>query len=354
MHLADGIQIIRGLTGGVIIGLSSSALLYLTGISTGCSGVVESSLLSTGPPRRGAFSYLIGLLSSGAVLVHFLPDGFSNEGSLSSKTMELILSGLFVGFGTRMGSGCTSGHGVCGLSRLSPRSTVAVLSFMGTGALGAYLSHETVLPALISAEGNVLLTMLSSKIPSSVSFLTTVSAMLALSYGKDAFDIISGKKKLIIDKYIIIDHIASFLSAFTFGLGLVISGMCSPNRVTGFLNFSGSAGWDPTLAGVMGGAVLVNLLINYSIISSPRIDRQLLLSRENKKVSDMISFGLTEPNLKIDRSLVLGSAIFGLGWGLAGVCPGPAIVSLGAGVSSSIVFVPAMVLGMKLYRTFFS
>jgi uncharacterized membrane protein YedE/YeeE len=116
--------------------------------------------------------------------------------------------------------------------------------------------------------------------------------------------------------------LTAFLSGLVFGLGLLVSGMSDPGKVIGFLDVAGR--WDPSLAFVMAGAILVGF---FAFARA----RKLPYRRE------------------IDARLVGGSIVFGIGWGLAGFCPGPALVDLGAGIDKATVFVLAMVAGMLLY-----
>ncbi len=121
------------LLGGALIGLSASLVLLAHGRVTGISGIF-GGLFST-PLTDATFRgwFLAGLLLSGLAVRIVWPAAF---GSVLGDRLEWVaLAGLLVGFGTRLGSGCTSGHGVCGLSRLSPRSLVATLTFIATGAL---------------------------------------------------------------------------------------------------------------------------------------------------------------------------------------------------------------------------
>ncbi|WP_394823076.1 YeeE/YedE family protein [Pendulispora albinea] len=136
------------LLGGALIGASASMLLLLNGRIAGISGILGEIL--RGPPRGADQAggshgkhdiswrawFLFGLLAGGAVL------SFTYPGSLGATPASVplaIVGGLLVGFGTRLGGGCTSGHGVCGLSRLSPRSMVATLTFMATGIASTYI-----------------------------------------------------------------------------------------------------------------------------------------------------------------------------------------------------------------------
>jgi uncharacterized membrane protein YedE/YeeE len=125
----------------------------------------------------------------------------------------------------------------------------------------------------------------------------------------------------------------SFLSGALFGAGLTISQMVNPRKVTDFLDFFGH--WDPSLAFVMGGALTVAALGFRVILRQPHP----LLANE---------FHLPSQK-RIDARLLGGSALFGIGWGLAGFCPGPAVASLAYGLWQSVVFVAAMVIGMLLW-----
>ncbi|MFT5111918.1 MAG: putative membrane protein YedE/YeeE [Parasphingorhabdus sp.] len=123
------------LLGGVLLGLSALMVLVLNGRIAGVSGIFAGflNLKPNDISWRGAF--LAGLLLGGVALMQWMPS--TMQVVTSAGTGKIILAGLLVGFGTRMGSGCTSGHGICGLGRLSPRSAIAVLTFMATGMLSA-------------------------------------------------------------------------------------------------------------------------------------------------------------------------------------------------------------------------
>lgn len=129
-------------------------------------------------------------------------------------------------------------------------------------------------------------------------------------------------------------RLSEFAAGLIFGIGLILSGMTDPGKVLGFLDLAGA--WDPSLALVMGGAILVG---GVGFWWAQRRTNNLLGGELN----------LSQSNL-IDRRLVLGSLTFGVGWGLAGICPGPALVSLGAGQPKAIVFVLAMLVGMGLFE----
>ncbi len=128
--------------------------------------------------------------------------------------------------------------------------------------------------------------------------------------------------------------IIAAIAGIVFGVGLAVSGMMDPAKVRGFLDIFGS--WDPTLIFVMGGATLV---MGIAWLVQRRFDRPLADSR----------FHL--PNTSgIDRRLLGGSALFGIGWGLAGLCPGPALASLATRPLQAAIFVAAMIAGMAVFR----
>lgn len=129
------------------------------------------------------------------------------------------------------------------------------------------------------------------------------------------------------------DFIA-WLVGLLFGAGLLVSGMANPAKVLGFLDLAG--GWDPSLALVMGGAVVVGL-VAFTIAG--------------KRAVTLLGTPLKLPERRdIDRRLVLGGLGFGIGWGLAGFCPGPALVALGAGEPKALIFVVAMLAGMGAFE----
>ena len=125
----------------------------------------------------------------------------------------------------------------------------------------------------------------------------------------------------------------ALLAGLLFGAGLVVSGMTDPRNVIGFLDFSGH--WNPRLVAVMAGAVGVHAAL------------LALLARANRGQGARL---LPTRNDRVDRALVVGAAIFGVGWGLSGYCPGPAIASLGFGARTAYGFVAAMIAGILAAR----
>jgi uncharacterized membrane protein YedE/YeeE len=128
--------------------------------------------------------------------------------------------------------------------------------------------------------------------------------------------------------------IISFLAGLIFGIGLIISGMADPAKVLAFLDVAGL--WNPSLIFVMAGAIGVG----FFAFLWAKSRKTTLLGGEMKLPSAT----------KIDRRLIIGAVMFGIGWGIAGFCPGPALVGLGMGLPKALIFVAAMLAGMALYE----
>ncbi|MBU3598126.1 DUF6691 family protein [Polynucleobacter bastaniensis] len=129
---------------------------------------------------------------------------------------------------------------------------------------------------------------------------------------------------------------SQYLIGVLFGVGLIISGMSNPQKILNFLDLAGN--WDPSLIFVMGGAILVGLAGFYLV---------------SKRSEAFFGAALHIPTRRdISKPLIIGSLIFGAGWGIAGFCPGPAIVALGAGHLKALVFILAMLAGMAICNRF--
>lgn len=126
----------------------------------------------------------------------------------------------------------------------------------------------------------------------------------------------------------------AFFSGLIFGIGLIVAGMANPAKVLGFLDLAGM--WDPSLALVMAGAIAVG---------------SVAFQFAKRRTLSLLGLSLQLPDARqIDRRLVGGSVVFGIGWGLAGICPGPGLVLLGSGELLGVVFVIAMLLGMGAFE----
>src|SRR6516162_6528654 len=267
----DNFTPVSAAIGGALIGLSAVLLMVFTGRIAGISGIFAGLInpQTTDCAWRAAFiGGLVAAPLTAALLDHTVPTP-----RMPGSYIVVVIGGLLVGFGTRLGSGCTSGHGICGIARLSPRSIVATGVFMMAAIIVVALTHH------------------------------------------------------------VFGGYASLVCGFVFGCGLVVSGMIQPAKVLGFLDFFGipSSAWDPSLAVVMAAALAVAGL-GYALLGTrpPLFERQSLWPTKKD----------------IDSSLLSGALLFGIGWGLVGLCPGPAIVNLSTLSLPVIVFVIAMATGM--------
>ncbi len=128
--------------------------------------------------------------------------------------------------------------------------------------------------------------------------------------------------------------LVSFVAGLIFGLGLIVSGMANPAKVIGFLDLAGR--WDPSLALVMAGAIAVGTA-GFALAKG--------------RARSLLGLPMHLPSARhVDSRLILGSLAFGIGWGLAGICPGPALVLIGAGAAKGAVFTAAMLVGMGLFE----
>ncbi len=131
-----------------------------------------------------------------------------------------------------------------------------------------------------------------------------------------------------------IDTLSSFIVGLIFGVGLILAGMTDPSKVIGFLDVAGE--WDPSLAFVMGGAILVGLIA---------------FRFAHQRSVNFLGGAMRMPTRRdIDLHLIGGSLVFGIGWGMAGFCPGPALTALGTGNAKAAIFVVAMLAGMAIFE----
>ena len=325
-----GSTIINSIFGGSLMALASTLHLYLNGKITGISGAIFRCISLTDFSYN--FAFITGMLfMSSLIKVLFNPMAPPTNidapvfmetpaqfvGDLS--LIGFIIAGFLVGFGAKMGNGCTSGHGVCGIPRLSKRSIVAISLFMIFGILMATIRYY--IPFLR---------------PSSYAFNVWESSfidigMLILScvgFGANVFKVFkSGNKDKIRDISI------SFSVGALFCFGLAESGMLQRHVVVEFLTLGKV--WNYQLAFVLGAAVGINLItFNYLLKKTTR--------PKFREAYDLPT------KTEVDNKLCLGAAIFGLGWGMAGICPGPAVITCYLYCPQILAFSIFLCLGMYI------
>ena len=379
-HSGDG-DFGMGFAGGLLIALSSTLLMALCGQISGISGILgkltlRSSLLSW------QLSFVLGLLSAG---VYFNSDW--GDKSVFGPPVDIhwsvvLIGGIFVGIGPHLSNGCTSGHGAIGLARLSPRSLVAVVTFLLFGALSAgysrsrsvrhyiYSSGAASLPPPKSAPAwNLSLSLYFVPLSCALALILAFRASAKWRHAKQSSvsDVAAksakppSKSLPIPTATMVGGYAATFSCGLIFGLGLCLSGMCNPAKVLRFLDFAGDGGWDPQLLFVLGGAVMANL-ITFNLMSKQR-SKPLFASVTADTANgtfnavplcNCFNYGPAAPaNQLVTWRLVVGAAVFGIGWGITGVCPGPGVVAYAAGSSHVGLALPSILVGFVLSETLF-
>eukprot|EP00434_Breviolum_minutum_P032844 symbB.v1.2.029047.t2/scaffold3132.1/size62850/5 len=289
--------------GGMMIGLSAALSYMVDGKIAGIAGLLGPFLrgVTQCQPLSGGqlwkLLFLIGLMIGGLIAMIFNED-FSFPGAAPFHIVRYIAAGIFVGIGTRVGRGCTSGHGICGLPRFSSRSWVAVPTFMGV------------------AVGTVALTRHAFKWDNPAS-----PGVAEIQWPpKWQFPLASLCSSIVLAVILVClpQKIRAFASPLVcgtiFGVGLGVAGMTSQAKVLDFLDFGGL--WDPSLAFVMGCGIMVS---GPAFLYAERETSKPLCADCNfEKPAKHGGYG----------PLVLGASFFGLGWGLIGICPGPGIAGV--------------------------
>jgi len=315
-----------GLLGGSLIGLSASLLLLGSGEILGMSGIISSSILHpkktiTSSKQKWKLAFLASFVVSSRIFSKYFPtnDLISNNIPLVSKLGHLV-AGFLVGLGTKVGNGCTSGHGICGLARFSKRSLTAVATFMLTGILsatmiGSKLNHTMIFRDLAASEVSEFLpasasTNLSSAFAAGLLSLYLASSTLSAS-SKD------------IDRTSYIKDIVASISASMFSGGLLISGMVKVPKILDFLNMQNvlENKWDPTLFVVMGAGLFFSFC-GYQFVAGHNFLKNTILFKTPPLLEKSCHTFEVPSRKSIDFKLILGATLFGLGWGIGGICPG--------------------------------
>jgi uncharacterized protein len=301
----DGVE--AGL-GGVILGVTVSLLWIFYGRLTGISGMFEKVIkVNKEKTYQWQLHYLSGLYGASYVYIQCSKTQILQTTPLPSWLY--VLGGLCVGFGTRLGCGCTSGHGLSGLSRFSVRSFAAVCSFFVPAVLVANLVHGS--GDTLEGDFNDPAWYQSNTISG--------ATLMALSLIPTLRDFSP-------------ETIHVYIFGALFGIGLSLSGMVNNTVVLSFLNFNKF--WNPALMFVLAfgsGTFAVTYWLREHWKSKP------LYADENSLPAKK----------EVDMKLIAGGILFGIGWGLCGLCPGPAIAAMSVPAVGTI-FIPSVVVGMKV------
>ena len=325
--------------GGFLISVASSLNLFFKGRVTGFSGIVYNLWARDDPNNIWRWSLIYGLLSSSCIMKLAGGDTFFEDQNTFLSSLSIygfLISGFLVGFGTKIGNSCTSGHGVCGLPRLSIRSFVAVGCFLSSGIGIATLRYYE--PFL--NEGN-LLNKAHNEMYDTTKFMESGYYYMILGLTTIVFIIYSIitilKRKNEGDGYELSDLLTGWMTGFVFGLGLSISGMVKRQKVIGFLTMSKD--WDPSLIFVLGVSVIMNFFTFKFIL--------------NKKEKPIFSNKpITFPSMGIDMNIIIGPVLFGLGWGISGLCPGPAMCNIFLYLPQLTIFFSMLLLGQICAKYF--
>ncbi|CAE6429531.1 unnamed protein product [Rhizoctonia solani] len=347
---------IQTLVGASMLGISAYHVLVLNGGVLGVSGFAhrtnswvvfkfrELTCSHTskvdGPtdahpdPDHLALLAIAGLLAGGVVfgflhrplerqLQARLVDVYSTTSITEAQATGLALAGFLVGIGSKLSNGCTSGHMLCGVSRLAPRSLAATLTFFSVSVLTHLLLGQ------LSPFSLNLVPEQPVGLPAWYLILFLQLPVLFYRYGAAFVNGLVGERSA--------RRLVSFATSFQFALGLIVSGMLRPSKILSFLHLTPTAmrdgTWDPSLAMIILAGILPQLLVWFLLLGD-----RVRQAGTRPAFANHWSIPMPRPEWwqGIDARLITGAALFGVGWGMCGICPGPATVLLGAGISGQM------------------
>jgi hypothetical protein len=292
--------------GGISLSIPVHALLLLNGSKFGISGFLHRAVRG----GKEEFLALIGLVLGGSVIGMLESAG---PEVFTTGHVPLIISGLLVGVGSKMSNGCTSGHMLVGVSRFSPRSMAATATFFLTGVVTAQILHRNGVTPAVSSHSSA----------SHAKILFAMQALPLIVYGcinyfaPTPIPSASGKPESALPTLRLLTNL---VTAFHFAIVLRLSTLTESSKVIRFLLLPFRPAFDPSLAYLAAGAFPACVLL-------------YRFCRGNEKPRLGGTWHGTNGR-NIDARLLTGAALFGIGWGIVGTCPGPGFVNFGRALSS--------------------
>ncbi|CAE6458871.1 unnamed protein product [Rhizoctonia solani] len=285
-------------------------------------------------PDHLALLSVAGLLTGGLALGLFrqsleaqlqaqLVDIYSTTSITAVQAAGMALAGFLVGMGSKLSNGCTSGHMLCGVSRLAPRSLAATLTFFPVSVL---------VHLLVGRLSPFSLNLVPEQPVGQPSWQLVLFLQIPILVYRYAAAFING---LVGERCA--RRLVSFVTSFHFALGLIVTGMLRPSKILNFLCLTPTAAkngtWDPSLAMIILAGILPQVLVWVTSLDSH-------VRREGTRPAFADKWSIPIPGRDwrkgIDARLFIGAALFGVGWGMCGICPGPATILLGAGISGQM------------------
>ncbi|KAJ4356226.1 uncharacterized protein N0V89_004256 [Didymosphaeria variabile] len=294
--------------GAILLHQATSILLYNNGTILGAS---EYMRRLASRPTVGVAAFFAGMVASFPLLRVVLPElltKYPPPPSTSGQALVTVAMGLLVGWGTKAAHGCTSGHMLCGLSRLNARSALAVATFFPLAIVTHHLVHPTLMTTVCTGDRPCYTATYPTQVTTTL--LVTLAA-ITIAAGRLIPRIVARlsedakKAEDKSDDTSLARHATELLAGLEFGLGLHITQMSNPAKVAAFLSFPRLEVWDPSMMLVIAFGILPSLFENLSkgFNNPPRFTKKYELG--NKTIADT------------DWKLVLGAAAFGIGWGLS-------------------------------------
>jgi len=316
----QGHSTVLAFVGGLLVGVVVVSRYIVTGKITGISGFLSRGVkwdsCSKGLDRFvQELTFIGGLICAGGIAHVYLPDCFEDWSSL--PTPRLVLGGFLVGFGSVLGNGCTSGHGISSLSNLRARGLVATCCFM----------LSAIVTALSTNTGSYL-PYFNNTLPQERS-----GAVVGVCIGACLVLVLAARHMppYLTTSFTVVFNICC---GIVFGLAMAVTNMSKLSATISFLDLRY---WNPALAFVMAGGIFVSA-VGFFVINK---------TMQKPLLNDSNSTKFWRPDHDfIDAKLVVGSLIFGIGWGLAGACPGPALVNVGSTNIPPLIYAGCLVAGM--------